>query len=173
MRIKPSCKIIAGPLSLAPLVDVVFLLLIFFMISSSLVFWPGLEVNTTLQLPRSKTEEMQAADKLIITITRAGLLFFNDNHVEWDELERSLKQVVLRSRSADPGGSVHSAGAAGDAAGFRAPLVVLRADKSISYEKIIEVMSLARSLNLGVYLVTDSQMQDDAGELRIIREDTY
>ena len=55
MRIKTNLKVVAGPLELTPLVDVVFLLLIFFMISSSLVFWPGTQVDTEVELPRSQT----------------------------------------------------------------------------------------------------------------------
>jgi biopolymer transport protein ExbD len=33
----------------------------------------------------------------------------------------------------------------------------VRGDRTVSYQKIIEVMSLARSLGLGVYLVTESE----------------
>jgi biopolymer transport protein ExbD len=33
--------------------------------------------------------------------------------------------------------------------------VVLRADQSVPYARVMEVMSLARSLNLGVFLATD------------------
>jgi len=156
MRIKPTVKIVSGPLSLAPLVDVVFLLLIFFMISSSLVFWPGTKVETKVNLPRSRTNSMSAADKLIVTMTRSDLLFFNDSPVSWDDLELMLREAVRRSRLATAKRTSPDNG--NDAVKMlRSPLVVLRADESIPYGKIIEVMSLARSLDLGVYLVTDQQ----------------
>ncbi len=151
MRIKTNLEVFAGPMPLAPLVDVVFLLLIFFMMSSSLVFWPGTRVDTKVQLPSAHTSSMSAADKLIITITRSDLLFFNDEKVEWDDLERRLNEAVRRSKLATarqkalPQSAIER---------LRTPLVVLRADKSIPYEQVIEVMTLARSLNLGVYLAT-------------------
>ena len=155
MRIKTNLKVVAGPLELTPLVDVVFLLLIFFMISSSLVFWPGMKVDTEVELPPARTNSMPAADKLIITITRAGLLFFNDKPVQWEGLEGQLHELVRSSRvvSGRRGGG---SGGRGSAA-RRPPLVVLRADQSIKYGKIVQVMSLARSLGLGVYLVTDPE----------------
>ncbi len=181
MKIKPHVKVIAGPLPLAPLVDVVFLLLIFFMISSSLVFWPGTKVETRVQLPPSRTSSMSAADKLVITITlpptpEAGwsgatdempteLLFFNDNPVQWQDLERDLKEMVRRSQLA----SVRRTAQDETGPVTRSPLVVLRADRRIPYGKVVEVMSLARSLGLGVYLVTDSEA--DLRRRRILSED--
>jgi biopolymer transport protein ExbD len=170
MRLKTRAKIIAGPLPLAPLVNLVFLLLIFFMMSSSVVFWPGTQVETRVELPQSYTHTMSAADKLVITINRSGLLFFNDNPVQWDELERLLKELVHTSRltSDKRGGPAEPArNGNGQQKPSRSPLVVLRADRGIPYGKIVEVMSLARSLNLGVYLVTDSQGDGRRGAMRL------
>ena len=62
-----NLQILAGSnLTLTPLVDVIFLLLIFFMIGSSLVFQPGITVN----LPETRQEFKSVADKLIITLTQ-------------------------------------------------------------------------------------------------------
>ena len=168
MRIHPRAKMLPGPTPLIALVDVVFLLLIFFMISSSLVFWPGTPVETNVNLPRSRTSNMRAADKLVVTMTRSGrvpdqsveiLYYFGDEPVSWDELERKLNEAVRELRetarlrqqvqAADPQAATEPPRQA------RSPLVVLRADRNIPYGKIVEVMSLARSLDLGVYLVTE------------------
>ena len=166
MRLKTRAKIIVGPLPLAPLVNLVFLLLFFFMLSSSVVFWPGTQVDTRVELPKSHTNTMSAADKLVITINRSGLLFFNDNPVQWEELERLLKELVHTSRvTSDKRGGPAVEQPNGKKLS-RSPLVVLRADRSIPYGKIIEVMSLARSLDLGVYLVTDSQGDNRRGAPR-------
>jgi biopolymer transport protein ExbD len=134
------------------LVDVVFLLLIFFIISSSMVFWPGTRVETEVELPKSRVVSMSAADKLVITITRSDLLFFNDNPISWDELERELNEVVVRSRVVNRRRSDDEIDTT-----VRTPQVVLRADRRIPYEKIIEITSLARTLGLDVYLVTDPE----------------
>ncbi|MCK5804577.1 MAG: biopolymer transporter ExbD [Lentisphaeria bacterium] len=155
MRTKLNVKPVSGPVSAIPLVDVFFLLLVFFMISNSLVFWPGTKVENKVRLPRSRVNSMSIADKLVITITQNGQLYFNDNNVQWDELERELKEWV-RDRSI---ASSHRSNDNDEKLVKRArpPLVLLRADKGIAYEQIINVMSLARSLNLWVYLVTASE----------------
>jgi biopolymer transport protein ExbD len=150
MRIRPRVKVFAGQIDPIPLINVVFLLLIFFIISSSLVFQAGIPV----ELPKAVNPSMSVTDKLVITINRdaSDLLFFNDKPVKWDELERELRELVLESklimarRAGTLGSSRESA---------RSPLVVLRADRNVPYARVMEVMSLARSLNLGVFLATD------------------
>ena len=94
MRIKPRVKVFAGRIDLVPLLNVIFLLLIFFVLSSSLVFQPGIPV----ELPPAVNSAMNTTEKLVITITRSNLLFFNDKPVQWEELERELRELVLTSR---------------------------------------------------------------------------
>ena len=156
MSIQTRLKPVSGPLDLTPLVDVLFLLLIFFMLSSSLVFQPGIPVT----LPRARVTGVTAAEKIVVTITNtdqsAELLFFNDKPVDWDELERELSELVYSSRMTTAKRVSGSAGAdQGELERQRSPLIVLRADTRVPYGRIVEVMALARSLNLGVYLATD------------------
>ena len=90
MRFKTKVKIFRGKLNAAPLLDVIFLLLIFFLISTSYDFQPGLEVN----LPQMDAP-LVAGDKLIVVIASKGvdqedqipLVFFNNEQVEWADLE--------------------------------------------------------------------------------------
>ncbi len=76
MRTKTSLKIMTGSAPLVPLVSLFFILLVFFMISNSLVFWPGTKVETSLRLPKARISSLSEADKLVVTITRSGQLFF-------------------------------------------------------------------------------------------------
>ncbi len=151
MRTRPTISIYSGRFDFIPIVDVFFLLLIFFLISSSLVFQPGIPV----ELPKAYGSTLSAAEKIIITVTGQGQIFLNDNPVNDEDLPRKLRETV-RSRLA-----IESQRSGKPEAGLnmrtRSPKVVVRGDRSVSYQKIIEVMSLARSLGLGVYLVTESQ----------------
>jgi len=157
MRTEPTVKVVCDKVDAVPLVDVVFLLMIFFLISSSLVFQPGIPV----ELPQARSAAMRGTEKIVVTITRNDQLFFNDNRVAWEELERELRELVLSSRTVMDKRK---------AAAYRtdgrteapAPMLIVRADASVNYARIIQVMSLARSLNLGVYLATD--IQDNAVE---------
>ena len=149
MRTRTNLKAVSGKLDLVALVDVLFLVLIFFLISSSLVFQPG----SPVELPKAHAASMRAAEKIVVTLTGDGLLFFNDNPVEWDELERELHELVYVSRR----GTARRLGKDGNAQNTPtySPMLVLRADADIDYDRIVKVMALARSLDLGVYLVTD------------------
>jgi biopolymer transport protein ExbD len=158
-RIRPNVKIISRPFTFAPAVDVFFLLLIFFMISSSVTFWPGTKVETEVKLPRARTYEMMAAQKLIITITSSGDLFFNSKPMrDIEELERELSERVRQNTNVQPGEGD------GGAPRTHRPMIVLRADRRNPYERIIQIESLARDLNLDVYHLLDpsGRRSDDA-----------
>ena len=179
---RTNLKIYSGKLDIVPVLDVFFLLLIFALIGSSLVFQPGIPV----QLPQAGAADIRGVPKIIVTITRprsvprghteitsngqpeaadkeaivadAGpqpdLLFFNDRRVEWEELEQNLRQEVHDSRLF----MARMANDAGQGGRSRhAPLLVLRADRGVPYEKIIRILSMGRSLGLGVYLVTEPE----------------
>lgn len=152
MPTKSKLKIASGKINIIPLIDIFFLLLIFFLISSSLIFQPGIPV----QLPETTASTVRASEKIVVTITENELLFFNDNQVDWGELERQLRKVVKESRRVQA--AIQPQETAGEKAEYT-PMMVLRADSRVEYDKVVQVMSLARRLNLGVYLVTDSSGQ--------------
>ena len=152
MPTKSKLKIASGKINIIPLIDIFFLLLIFFLISSSLIFQPGVPV----QLPKTKANTVRASEKIVVTITKNELLFFNDNRVNWEELERQLRKVVAESRRVQVARQPQEENRQGPE---YSPMLVLRADAKVAYDKVVEVMSLARRLNLGVYLVTDSPGQ--------------
>ncbi len=161
-RIRSRLKLFAGPLDFVPLVDVVFLLLIFFMISSSLVFWPGTKVDTRLELPVSRTTSMTAADKIIITVTAQGLVFINDMPVQWEDVERRLREILHQWLVRYKTGP-NKPGFDRELAALRRPVVVFRADRRLSYGKIVELMTLCRSLDLDVYLATKPGKKSPSG----------
>ncbi len=131
-------------LALTPLVDVIFLLLIFFMIGSSFVFQTG----TTVSLPETKQEFKSVADKLIITLTKEKLLFFNDQLLEdWTHLEQRLANMAWNR---DP--DVVGGGRKG-----RPPIIMLKADKDVPYDDIMKVMSITRLYGMNIFLVTKTE----------------
>lgn len=168
---KTHVKVISGLPSLIPLVDVFFLLLVFFMISNSLVFWPGTKVETKVHLPRSRVNSMSVADKIVITITSSEHLFFNDRNIPWEDLERELRELVRESRlaSMSRGGLTENE----EVKRARSPLVVLRADEGIPYTRVVDVMSLARLLGLNVYLVTEPSSENGGKAQPILGSDAY
>jgi biopolymer transport protein ExbD len=103
-------------LNVTPLLDLAFVLLIIFIITT-----PLLESNVTLNLPTATERPTPPVDPKSIrtvNITRTGQLYLNDQPIEL----RSLEQELVAFREATP-----------DAA------VIVRADKSLPYQQVIDV----------------------------------
>lgn len=132
-RIRPRLKPIHGAPDLLPFVNVFFLLLIFFMIGSSFVPVSGIPVN----LPEAAAVSNYSVKKYIITLDPNGRIYFNDAVVE------DLKQLKGKLRSDIPR---MNAGGERDA-------IVLRADRSNSFETISRIMAMAEELHLNMFIL--------------------
>jgi biopolymer transport protein ExbD len=106
-------------INIASLVDVLFLLLIFFMVTSAFVEQP----NIKLELPATRHSEVSKIDRAVLTIARDGQLFLQDKPVDKKNLEKELRRVIL-----DTGDEV----------------LVLKADKMVPYGDVVDVMDGAR-----------------------------
>ncbi len=106
-------------INIASLVDVLFLLLIFFMVTSAFVEQP----NIKLELPSTRHSEISKIERMVLTISRDGQLFLQDKPVEKKDLEKELRRVIL-----DTGDDV----------------LVLKADKFVPYGVVIGIMDDAR-----------------------------
>jgi biopolymer transport protein ExbD len=113
--------------SMASMTDLIFLLLIFFMLTSSFVTPSGLPVS----LPTSKPATIEV-QKISVTLTKDLQYYVNDKKVTKATLEGELK-----SRLGGPGGSV-----------------VLNIDKDVTTENLVYVVSIAASLEAKVILAT-------------------
>ncbi|MCX8028332.1 MAG: biopolymer transporter ExbD [Thermodesulfovibrionales bacterium] len=74
-------------MNIAPLVDVVFLLLLFFMLTSHLMQEPAIKIK----LPESKTAESQKDDIKTIYISKEGDIFYKDVKVSLRDLQGMIK----------------------------------------------------------------------------------
>ena len=77
-------------LDIAPLVDVVLNLLLFFMLTSHLVEEPAIKIK----LPDSKTAESGREISQTITITKDGVLYFMDKRVDLKNLRADLQNFL-------------------------------------------------------------------------------
>lgn len=110
---------------LTPMVDVVFLLLIFFMISTTFVESPGLSVD----LPESGAQRQdREPEEVKIYLAADGVISLGEEQVEIATLERRLQDY-------------------GDRSG--AMTFVLLADKQARHGRVVELMDLAREAGFG------------------------
>ena len=87
MKFKRELKLERGTLDITPLIDVVFLLLIFFMLTSSSLMQPGIKVR----LPRVHTGTPVEVQKLEITIDDSDRLYVGKRPVTIEELADVVK----------------------------------------------------------------------------------
>lgn len=133
---RTKLTIIKGRPDLTPLIDVVFLLLLFFMISSSFVQISGVEI----QLPDAVEPYEKRAEKVVVTIEKTGTYLLNDERYDWTQLKKQLGTYVAK---------------------WQVDSIIILADKSTEYGEIIKLMSLARHLHLNVYAAANPEKTQD------------
>lgn len=107
--------------------DIIFLLLIFFMLTSSFVTPSGLPVN----LPSSKTSTIQM-QKVNVTITPDLKYYVNDKQISVDNLDATLQELLQGEEGA----------------------VILNVDESVPVEYLVRVAGIATSYNAKVSIAT-------------------
>jgi biopolymer transport protein ExbD len=73
----------------AAMVDVVLLVLLFFMISSSYVTRPGVRIH----LPESEFSEGIPMNAMVVTLTQQGLVFINDRRSSLEDLSPAFERM--------------------------------------------------------------------------------
>ena len=88
----------AVEINMAPLIDMIFILLIFFLVTTSFVKESGVEVNR----PSAQTAETKEKANLMLGITDAGRIFVEGKSIDI----RSLRSYMERYLMETPKGSV-------------------------------------------------------------------
>lgn len=86
MKVKSRKKILHSNIDMTPMLDIVFQLILFFLVSTTFAMLPGIK----LQLPQSHTSESTAMQGITITVQSDGNLFFNDKQVDMISLGEEL-----------------------------------------------------------------------------------
>jgi biopolymer transport protein ExbD len=128
--IRARNKINAG-FSMASMTDIVFLLLIFFMITSTLIAPNALK----LLLPQSRHQTM-AKPITTVSITRDFEFFVETTQVEFSQLEGILQQKMMNAED---------------------PTISLHVDRSVPMEQVVRVMNIARNNQYKLILATSSR----------------
>lgn len=109
------------PIDIAPLIDMVFQLLIFFMLTSSFIMQPGIKVN----LPRAVTSEVVKYENIEVAISSENIIYINGKVITIQELKLLLKQAAKVKGS-----------------------ILIKADKRASLGRIVEVWDMCRDLGI-------------------------
>ena len=129
MRRAPISQAVAEEeeINITPMLDVVFILLIFFIVTANFIKEPGLEVNR----PDSETAEPTENAAILIAVGNAGEIYMDGRRIG----KRQVKANVVRLLAENPQGSV-----------------VIQADEKATADTIMAVMDGAREA--GVYNIS-------------------
>lgn len=110
-------------INVTPLVDVVLVLLIIFMVTA-----PLLQMGIDVNLPRVKAKSIDVAEeKMVLTITPAKEIFINKNKIPIGDLRTKLQNIFSNRIDKE---------------------IFMRADKTIPYGFVVEVMSEVRKAGI-------------------------
>ncbi len=116
-------------LGIAPLVDIVFLLLIFFMVTSSFDVASGVRIK----LPRVEKRILDhEKNKIVLVIDKSGQTYIEGKKVDMDELKENLETLVREK------GIIQ---------------VVLQADKDVAHGRVVRIMDLAKTAGADSILI--------------------
>jgi len=106
-------------INVTPLVDISLVLLIIFMVTSTIMVNPSIKVS----LPRAATAQDSPKSAYGLVITKDGELFLNGKRTTRQEAEKVLKRAVSRDPKTQ---------------------VLISADRDLKYQKVIDVIELVK-----------------------------
>lgn len=123
MRFKRHMELEHGlkQIDIAPLIDMIFQLLIFFMLTSSFVMQPGIKVN----LPRAVTSEVVKYENIEVVVSAENVAYLNGKVVTTLELKNLFKQVGKRKQA-----------------------ILIKADRHASLGRVVEIWDMCRDLGI-------------------------
>jgi biopolymer transport protein ExbD len=110
---------------LIPMIDVVFQLVVFFMLTSTFVMTPGIP----MELPQAASAEEVAVNRLVVSVVSEDEIYLNQDEYTLTSLSDALTELAAQSEEG--------------AQGVRS--VVVEADRSISYDLVIRVLDQLRA----------------------------
>ena len=115
--------------SMASMTDIIFLLLIFFMITSSAISQSAIEVK----LPSTANSDPNVQDPTAVTITKDGKYFVNDKEIHREQLENYLVDALKAEQN---------------------PAFTIKADQDTKHKDVVFVMGIAEMHKFNLAIAT-------------------
>ncbi len=111
-------------LNLVTLLDVVLLLLIFFMLTTSFVLQSGIEVK----LPQATATQVESTREITITISKENQIYLNQKKIDFAGLPAALKNLLQDDKGKQ--------------------LLIIRADKEVLHGTVVKIMDMSKRLGV-------------------------
>ncbi|NIM66477.1 MAG: biopolymer transporter ExbD [Candidatus Latescibacteria bacterium] len=116
-------------LNVTSLIDVLFLLLIFFMISTTFLSQPAIK----MELPKAEHSDVVRQKPLVVYIDQSGKVFLNDEPMEIPLLEEALRRKLQDTTDKS---------------------LVLKADSRVSHGSVVEVLDIVKGAGVQKLVVS-------------------
>jgi biopolymer transport protein ExbD len=133
MKIKAQNKIL-DTFSFSSLTDIVLLLLIFFLLSSTFIIQPGIKVK----LPVSDTAESTNEKSITITLTKNGMIYLNQDQVSMNDLPARWNQLMAMNPN---------------------QAIIIRADRGVTIEKTVAVLDIGKKVGATNFNIATEQVE--------------
>ncbi len=132
MQLRRTLKFNPALFGVIPLINVIFLVVLFFTLSSRFVLQPGLAVT----LPGSSFTLSPRVGAQLVSVTAAPVpaIYYRDQRISIEELRHRLAETKAGERS-----------------------LILKADKNTPYDLVVQITDEALKLGYSVILATDSE----------------
>jgi biopolymer transport protein ExbD len=118
MKFRRSHKIDRGWIDFIPFLNIVFLLVFFSLLTSSLVYQPGIRID----LPSADVVDIaRAIDPIIVSIAKDNRIYVNERAVSREAIPELLKKTLGKNPKR---------------------LVILKADSNIAHDRVVDVMNI-------------------------------
>lgn len=135
MRFKRHVELEHGlrQIDITPLIDMVFQLLIFFMLTSSFIIPSGIKIN----LPKAVSAEPERGKNVVITVSRENVLYLGQKVLT----NRELKELLAKAKKND------------------APLLIM-ADQHAEMGRVVEVWDMARDTGVNEVNIATREIEE-------------
>jgi len=113
-------------LNITSLMDIMFILIIFFTVTSTFLEQPGIE----LKLPEAESSETHVAEQVVVYVDVKGEIYINKNLITMEALPQTVSDLLSAQTE---------------------KMVVLRADEKVTHGTVIRIMDLLRKK--GIYKI--------------------
>ncbi len=120
-------------ITVTPMINIIFLLLIFFLLTSAFVLPSGIRIN----LPKTVTSEVIQEKNLTITVSSDNLIYLNDKLITAGELKQYLKSAAGDNKS-----------------------VLIKSDKLASLGQVVQIWDLCRELGISSVSLATNQGEE-------------
>jgi biopolymer transport protein ExbD len=109
---------------LTSLIDIVFLLLIYFLLTTNFMVDEGIDIK----LPQAKAAAPQTQQEITLYVDKEGRAFLMNKEISLDDMFKDLKKMIGNNKNT---------------------LIVIKADRGVILNKVVRVMDIAKAAGAG------------------------